>query len=264
MRCLLNSVAVLMFSSLATAQVPAMDRARTALPPACVQDTSLDSASLELLAPAYAEGTSSLALPPGHVQQFKGMVGKGINQALMSENSPSLETWRPLTPQEKFHTFVASFYSLGAHAGAGVDAVTEKFVFNDRGYQTGWTGLGQYYAVMLVNSEVDVFFKGFLLPTLLQQDPRYYRNPSLSFSQRFLYSTSRVFVARADHGGQMFNGSMVLGSAARQALKDLYVPDERQGIGAIGSRVAFDLLREAGSNLMHEFWPDLRRRFFHR
>jgi hypothetical protein len=62
----------------------------------------------------------------------------------------------------------------------------------------------------------------------------------------------------------MFNGSMVLGSTARQAFKDFYVPGERQGIGAIRSRVALDLLREAGDNLMREFWPDVRRKLFHR
>jgi hypothetical protein len=199
-----------------------------------------------------------------HTQRLKAMAKKEIGQAMMSENRPAVETWRPLTTQEKFKTFLRSVYAPGTYTGASMDALTAKFLFPDRGYQPGWYGLGQYYGVMLANSETDLFFKRFLLPTILKQDPRYYRNPDSSFSKRVFYSASRVFVARADSGGQMFNGSMVLGSAARQALKDFYVPGERQGIGAIGSRVAFDLLREAGDNLRHEFWPDVRRRVFHR
>jgi hypothetical protein len=32
----------------------------------------------------------------------------------------------------------------------------------------------------------------------------------------------------------------------------------------ISNTVSFDLLRDAGMNLLHEFWPDLRRKFLHR
>jgi hypothetical protein len=245
----------LMFCSFVTAQVPSPGRA---------QDASLEAGLLEVPRPTYQPFVFSGAVPVNHTQQWKGMVKKKINQTMMSENRPAVDTWRPLTMQEKFQAFARSLYAPGTYTGASLDAVTEKFLFPDRGYQPGWAGLGQYYGVMLANRETDLFFKQFLLPTVLKQDPRYYRNPSLSPAKRFFYSTSRVFVARADSGGQMFNGSIVLGSAARQALKDLYVPGERQGIGAIGSRVAFDLLREAGNDLMHEFWPDVRRRFSHR
>jgi hypothetical protein len=254
MRCLITSVAVLIFCSLVTAQAPATgDR----------PDSAREATLIDMLPSAY-EPFVSPAAPINQTQRWKAMVKKEISQAMMNENRPVAEAWRPLTTQEKFQTFVRSVYAPGTYTGASMDALTAKFLFPDRGYQPGWYGLGQYYGVMLANSETDLFFKRFLLPTLLKQDPRYYRNPDHSFSERVFYSASRVFVARADSGGQMFNGSMVLGSAARQALKDFYVPGERQGIAAIGSRVAFDLLREAGDNLMHEFWPDVRRKVFHR
>jgi hypothetical protein len=32
----------------------------------------------------------------------------------------------------------------------------------------------------------------------------------------------------------------------------------------IGACVSFTLLRDAGMNLVHEFWPDVRRKFLHR
>jgi hypothetical protein len=255
MWCLINSVAMLVVCSLLTAQAPS---------PGCAQDASLEAGLLEMSPAAYEPFVFAAAVPLNHAPRLKGMVKKEINQAMMSENRPAVDAWRPLTMQEKFQTFARSIYASGTYAGASLDAVTEKFLFPDRAYQPGWPGLGQYYGVMLANSESDLFLKRFLLPTVLKQDPRYFRNPSLSLARRFFYSTSRVFVARADSGGQMFNGSMVLGSAARQALKDFYVPGERQGIGAIGSRMAFDLLREAGDDLLHEFWPDVRRRFLHR
>jgi hypothetical protein len=246
---------MLMACSFVTAQVPSAGSA---------QDASLEAGRLEASPPPLEPLVVVVAVPKNPTQQWKGMAKKEINQAVMRENHPAVDTWRPLTTQEKFQTFARSIYAPGTYRGASLDAVTEKFLFPDRGYQPGWTGLGQYYGVMLANRETNLFFKRFLLPTVFKQDPRYYRNPSLSFGKRFFYSTSRVFVARADTGGHMFNASTVLGSAAQQALKDFYVPGERQGMGAVGSRVVFDLLREVGDDLMHEFWPDVRRRFLHR
>ena len=72
---------------------------------------------------------------------------------------------------------------------------------------------------------------------------------------------SRVLITRTDAGGQTFNSSRILSIAATRAVADLYVPGERQGMRPIGSCVSFTLLRDAGMNLVHEFWPDVRRKF---
>ena len=71
-------------------------------------------------------------------------------------------------------------------------------------------------------------------------------------------------ITRSDKGHEVFNGSKILGGAASQALSDLYVPGERQGLHPVIDRVVFNLIRDAGFNLVHEFWPDVRRKFLHR
>ena len=57
-----------------------------------------------------------------------------------------------------------------------------------------------------------------------------------------------------------FNGSKILGGAASQALSDLYVPGQAQGLHPVIGRVVFNLARDAGFNLVHEFWPDVRKK----
>ena len=79
-----------------------------------------------------------------------------------------------------------------------------------------------------------------------------------------VYSISRVFLTRADSGHQTFNASKMLGGAASQAIADLYVPGERQGLDPIVGRVTFNLMRDAGLNMVHEFWPDVHRGLLHR
>jgi hypothetical protein len=210
-----------------------------------------------------------LGTPPGPaeaspMQQMKKLVKQEFNRAMDGNTLPAVDQWRPLSPKEKFHVFVAHTYSPRTFANAGIDAFRDKIESDNREYETGPMGFGQHYGIELATSETDVFFERFLVPTLLKQDPRYFRNPELPFFRRALYSVSRVVITRADNGGETFNGSKILGGAASQALSDLYVPGKRQGIGPIRDRLTFDLLRDAGMNLFHEFWPDLRRRLFHR
>ena len=207
------------------------------------------------------QGTPPVSQPDA-MQQMKKLVEKSVNEALSGKNYLALNQWQPLTPQQKLRIFVMHTYSLRTFANAGVDAVADKIEGGDPHYERGAAGLAQHYGIELATNETDVFFERFFIPVLLKQDPRYFRNPELPFFRRALYSMSRVVITRSDSGHSVFNASAVLGGAASQALSDLYIPGHDQGLGPIRDRVTFDLLRDAGFNLLHEFWPDIRRKLF--
>jgi hypothetical protein len=190
-------------------------------------------------------------------------VKKEVEKAL-DQSYPAVDTWHPLTARQKFDVFLWSTYRPRTFAGAAVDAAFDKIQNDNSQYETGFRGVCQHYGIELATSETNVFFERFLIPTALKQDPRYFRNPNLPFMKRALYSMSRVVLTRSDSGHQTFNASYVLGGAASQALSDLYVPGQRQGMYPIADRLTFNLARDAGFNLLHEFWPDVRRKVFHR
>jgi hypothetical protein len=210
------------------------------------------------------QGPRPAPTPAGPMSKIKTLAKRRINQAVMGKPCPAIDQWQPLTPGQKFHVFEAHTYSPITFANAGIDAAKDKIRSDNREYERGGMGLGQHYGINLATSETDVFFERFLMPTVLKQDPRYFRNPELPFFKRALYSVSRVLITRSDSGADTFNASKILGGAASQALSDLYVPGHAQGMGPIRDRVTFDLLRDAGMNLVHEFWPDMRRKVFHR
>lgn len=214
---------------------------------------------------ANAQGQGS---PPGSqpsaFHQMTLMIKKQVNKAIDGKAYPNLENWQPLSTREKFEIFLTRTYSPRTFAAAGVDALKDRMRNNNPEYETGFRGLGQRSGVELGTSETEVFFERFLVPSVLKQDPRYFRNPKLPFTRRALYSVSRVLITRADSGHETFNASRIIGGAASQALADLYVPGGIQGMHPILNRVTFDLVRDAGLNLVHEFWPDLRRKFLHR
>jgi hypothetical protein len=207
-------------------------------------------------------GTPPIA-PVSRVEQMKSLVKVQVSRAI-GKNYPNLGEWKPLTAREKFDVFLHSTYSPRTFANAAIDEAADRAKGRqNREYETGLLGAGQRYGINLATTETDVFFQRFLFPTLLKQDPRYFRNPDLPFLKRALYSMTRVLITRTDSGGQTFNSSRILSIAATRAVNDLYVPGERQGMHPIGACVSFTLLRDAGLNLVHEFWPDLRRKFLH-
>jgi hypothetical protein len=215
---------------------------------------------------AVAMAEAPLVPPTARFQQMKEMIKLQLNRAIDGKRYPSLNEWQPLTTRQKFDVFLHSTYSPRTFANVAIDEAADRARGHhlNQEYETGIRGVGQRYGVNLATAETDVFFQRFLFPTLLKQDPRYFRNPDLPFPQRALYAMSRVLITRTDSGAPAFNSSRILGLAASRAVADLYVPGERQGMHPIAGCVSFTLLRDAGMNLVHEFWPDLRRKFLHR
>lgn len=203
------------------------------------------------------------SLPDAPIQRVKAMVKKQVQKAI-DQSYPPVQQWQRLTARQKFRVFLKHTDSPRTFAGAAIDAATDKWQNDNMDYARGFAGYSQHYAVELGTGESDALFETFLIPLLLKQDPRYFRDPSLPFFKRALYSLSRVIITRSDSGHQTFNASYVVGSAASQALSDVYIPGHLQGMHPIIDRLTFNLARDAGFNLLHEFWPDLRRKFLHR
>jgi hypothetical protein len=249
---------VLIFScGFASAQAP---------PPDAMESSSVMAIEPDSSSSLMAMAEAPLLLQPTRIQHMKNMIKLQVNRAIDGKPYPSLNEWNPLTTRQKFDVFIHSTYSPRTFANAAIDEAADRAKGNhlNREYETGFRGIGQRYGINLATNETDVFFQRFLFPTVFKQDPRYFRNPDLPFFQRALYAMSRVLVTRTDSGGQTFNSSRILSIAASRAVADLYVPGERQGMHPIASCVSFTLLRDAGMNLAHEFWPDLRRKFLHR
>lgn len=214
-------------------------------------------------AETHAKGEPPEPVQADSLHRLTGMVKSRIKQAIDGRPYPLLQNWRPLTTREKFDVFLKHTYAGRTFTSAAIDASKDKIKNRNKEYERGFSGLSQRFGVELGINETGVFFEQFFVPSVLKQDPRYFRDPELPFVKRTFYSLSRVLVTRADNGHSTFNASRIVGGAVSQALGDLYVPGRRQGLSPIGNRIVFDLARDAGLNLMHEFWPDLRRKLLH-
>jgi hypothetical protein len=98
-----------------------------------------------------------------------------------------------------------------------------------------------------------------VFPTLLHQDPRYFRRSTGTGRSRLGYAISRLFITRADSGKHQFNYSEVFGGATSLAISNAYHPDGRSASANVG-RYVTQLGFDAASNVLKEFWPDLKRK----
>ena len=103
-----------------------------------------------------------------------------------------------------------------------------------------------------------------VMPSLLHEDPRYFRLGQGTIRHRLLYSLSRIFAARSDATGRWtFNMSEVGGNALGAALSNLYYPDTRNAKDN-ANRWLLQLGTDALGQVGKEFWPDIQRRLLHK
>ena len=105
------------------------------------------------------------------------------------------------------------------------------------------------------------FFSTFLFPVLLHQDPRYFALQTGRPKQRMWYAMSQILSTRTDSGGRAFNSAKILGTLFNAGLVNAYYPAENRTVGGTFQRFGIRLAVGAGTNVLQEFVPEIRRLF---
>ena len=169
---------------------------------------------------------------------------------------------RPLSASGKYRLFVKDKtdpFTIGWVAfEAGLAQVNNDFPE----YGQGAAGYGKRFGAGLANETAGGFFGTFLFPSLLHQDPRYYRLGSGPFKTRLGHALIRPVLTHKDSGGRAFNWSGLLGSLATSSLSNAYYPEANRGVGATFSRVAMSVPFHMIDELVNEFGPDVEKKIF--
>ncbi len=97
-----------------------------------------------------------------------------------------------------------------------------------------------------------------VLPAVFHEDPRYFRLTDGTKKQRLFYALSRIFVTYKDSGQTTFNYSEVLGNGLSAAIGLSYYSDDRNPADYM-QNWGLQLATDAGSQVLKEFWPDMKR-----
>jgi hypothetical protein len=170
----------------------------------------------------------------------------------------------PLSTGQKFHLFARSSFDPFEYAAAGFQAGLGQATNEFPGYGQGAEGYGKRFGASLADQVSSNFFANFFWPTLLKEDPRYFRLGEGSFKHRFFYSLAQEFVTRTDKGRRRFNFSNFFGAFSSGGLSNVYYPETDRGFSLTMSRSAISLLYGSAGGLIDEFWPDINRKVFHK
>jgi hypothetical protein len=166
----------------------------------------------------------------------------------------------PLTAKEKFTIAAKDSFDPYAFPVAGFFAGVAYAGDRDENSWGQWpSSYGKRYVATFADQTVSNFMAEGVFPTLLREDPRYFRLGRGGFWRRAGYAASRVFATRTDRGGQEFNSSEFGGNAVMAVAGDAYYPRAERTAAAAASRWGIQLGMDIVFNVAKEFWPDIRR-----
>jgi hypothetical protein len=102
-----------------------------------------------------------------------------------------------------------------------------------------------------------------ILPILFKEDPRYFRKSQGSVRSRLGYAFSRIVITRTNTGANTFNFAEIVGNGIAAGVGLSYYQDDRD-VHDVLQNWGTQLATDAISQVLKEFWPDIKRKYFHK
>ncbi len=170
----------------------------------------------------------------------------------------------PLSTRDKFVLAWHDSFDYSSFVWTGVIAAQSLGLDSDPELGGGIAGYGRYYWRAFVDQVSGTYFTEAIIPALTREDPRYYTMGHGGFFRRTGYALSRVVLTKTDSGSTTFNWSEVGGNALEAGLSTAYYPPQERDFSQTAINWATQIESAALNNIAKEFWPDVRRKLFHR
>jgi hypothetical protein len=170
--------------------------------------------------------------------------------------------YMPITVKQKFTIAAKDSFDYPLLGLAAVLAAEQQWANTNPSFGQGWAGYGRRVGVEYADQAIGNMMTEGIFPSLLHEDPRYFRRGYGTVWSRTWYAATRVFVTRTDAGGTRFNFSEVAGNAVGTAISNAYTPDQRDvgdNLQTWWTQIGID----SASQVLKEFWPDIKHKLFH-
>ncbi|HLG99895.1 MAG TPA: hypothetical protein VKX49_26535 [Bryobacteraceae bacterium] len=172
-------------------------------------------------------------------------------------------TYTPITIKQKFAIASKDSFDYPLVLLAGAIAGLGQLTDQNPSFGQGMAGYGRRLGTGYADQAIGNMMTEAIFPSFLREDPRYFRRGRGGNWSRAWYAATRVFVTRTDEGKWRFNYSEVLGNATAVAISNAYYPDGRDATdNAI--KLAEQIGIDSVSQVLKEFWPDIKHRLFQR
>lgn len=180
--------------------------------------------------------------------------------SVLEQKTPEAAS-QTLTKHQKLQHWLRRSYSPYTFGGVVFDATWAQMWGDWPQYGGGMQGWGKRFGATLADTETRTFFGQFLFPVIFHQDPRYFPSHKQGLIPRAWYAGTRVLVTRRDGDGNTFNTSEFAAVLATAAVQNAYYPERDKGFTETMSRFVGGVGSDVTSNLLREFWPDIKKTF---
>jgi hypothetical protein len=187
-----------------------------------------------------------------------GMIPDFVNTNDTPENR------RPLTVRQKYILSLHQSFDISAHIGNAFQAALQQAANGQPDYGQGWGGYGLRFAANEGDQISSSILTCGVLPSILHQDPRYFRQARGMWLSRVWYAINRTVVTPNDNGTSGFNTSVVVGQLMSAGISVSYYPARDRSVGRVFSNWGVNLGGNSAYNVLSEYYPDLMRSIFHR
>jgi hypothetical protein len=174
--------------------------------------------------------------------------------------APSIKDFERITPKEKFKIASQDSFDRGTVALAAMFGGVGQLSNSNPAFGQGAAGYGRYFATSYADFVIGDYMTEGIYPSLLHQDPRYFRKGCCGGWSRLGYAAGQIFWTHTDNGTGQFNYSEILGNSTAVAIGNAYYSDNRtvsNAVSKLSSQLAVDMM----SNILKEFWPEISRKF---
>jgi hypothetical protein len=113
------------------------------------------------------------------------------------------------------------------------------------------------YSRAFADNAIGNFMTTAIVPSLTNEDSRYFRRGTGGVFSRLAYAASRSVVTRGRSGGARFNVSEIGGTAAAAGLSNIYYSPADRTVNGTLTRWGTQVMWDTVANEMKEFWPDI-------
>lgn len=164
---------------------------------------------------------------------------------------------KPLAPREKYDLAWRQMFDFSAHLGNAFQSSIQQATNSEPHYGEGWAAFGKRFAASEGDQVTSCFFIYGFLPTVLKEDPRYFRQGRGGARHRIYYAVSRTVITRRDSGEPAFNTPQVLGQLLQAGISNAYYPRQDRSVKGTFQDWGLNLSFNSGYNALKEFFPDL-------
>jgi hypothetical protein len=210
-----------------------------------------------------ADSTETIA--PASADQSAAPIDKRIFGVLPNyRTADGSLPFEPITTKHKFYIAAKDSFDYPVYPLSAAFAGLYQLEDENPSFGQGVKGYAKRFAAAYGDQAIGNLMTEAIMPSLLHEDPRYFRRGAGSGStwQRTRYALTRVFVVRTDKGKWDFNYSEWLGNGFSVALSNVYYPPDTRDVSDNVEKLGVQVATDAFSQVLKEFWPDLKRKLF--